>query len=47
MALRVEQVLRGARGSYELLSALKDATVFKAKVLPNSVIKSDCLVLQG
>lgn len=33
MALRIGQVLRGAKGSYELLRPLKGSTVFKAKVL--------------
>lgn len=37
MALRVGQVVRGARGSYELLNALKDSTVFRTKVLPNRI----------
>ncbi|KAF1916472.1 kinase-like domain-containing protein [Ampelomyces quisqualis] len=41
MALRVGQVLRGARGSYELLQALKGSTVFKAKVLSSPVINSE------
>ncbi|KAF2873062.1 kinase-like domain-containing protein [Massariosphaeria phaeospora] len=33
MALRIGQILRGAKGNYELLSSLKGSTVFKAKVL--------------
>ncbi|KAF2848285.1 NAD(P)-binding protein [Plenodomus tracheiphilus IPT5] len=36
MALRVGQVLRGAKGSYELLQSLKDSTVFKARVLSSA-----------
>ncbi|KAH8707035.1 kinase-like domain-containing protein [Phaeosphaeriaceae sp. PMI808] len=33
MALRIGQILRGAKGNYELLHSLKGSTVFKAKVL--------------
>lgn len=37
MALRIGQILRGAKGSYELLCPLKGSTVFKAKALSPSL----------
>ena len=40
MALSIGQVLRGRKGTYRLLEALKGSAVFKAQVLPNSSIKS-------
>lgn len=36
MALRVGQILRGVKGTYQLSQSLKDLTVFKAKVLSST-----------
>jgi hypothetical protein len=36
MALRVGQILRGVKGTYQLSQYLKDLTVFKAKVLSST-----------
>lgn len=40
MTLRIGQLLRGRKGTYRLVEALKAPTVFKAQVLPNSSVKS-------
>ncbi|KAL7770627.1 hypothetical protein CFE70_000565 [Pyrenophora teres f. teres 0-1] len=42
MALRVGQILKGARGVYELLYPLKGSTVFKAKVVSSTSLQADC-----
>jgi hypothetical protein len=39
MALRIGQVLTGRNGTYRIIEALKNSTVFKAQVLPGSSIR--------
>ncbi|KAF1848207.1 kinase-like protein [Cucurbitaria berberidis CBS 394.84] len=46
MALRVGQVLYGAKGKYELLCPLKGSTVFKAKVLSNPSIQAEWAMIK-
>ncbi|KAI0587654.1 CMGC/DYRK protein kinase [Pyrenophora tritici-repentis] len=46
MALRVGQILKGARGVYELLYPMKGSTVFKAKVLSSSSLHADWAVVK-
>ncbi len=41
MGLSIGQILRGRKGTYRLIEALKAPTVFKAQVLPSSSIKAD------
>ncbi|CAA9956983.1 CMGC/DYRK protein kinase [Pyrenophora teres f. maculata] len=46
MALRVGQILKGARGVYELLYPLKGSTVFKAKVVSSTSLQADWAVVK-
>ncbi|KAF2126202.1 kinase-like protein [Dothidotthia symphoricarpi CBS 119687] len=46
MALRIGQVLRGAKHRYELLYPLKDSTVFKAKVLSSRIAKAEWVMIK-
>lgn len=41
MVLRIGQVLRGAKGKFELLSQLKGSSVFKARVLSSPFIQEE------
>ncbi|KAF2006447.1 kinase-like protein [Amniculicola lignicola CBS 123094] len=47
MALRIGQVLRGAKGKYELLEQLKGSSVFKARVLSNPLIQGEWAVMKS
>ncbi|KAH7388831.1 kinase-like domain-containing protein [Pyrenochaeta sp. MPI-SDFR-AT-0127] len=47
MALRIGQILRGAKGNYELLYPLKGSTVFKAKVLSSSATQAKWAMIKS
>jgi len=40
MALTIGQILKGRKGTYRLVEALKASTVFKAEILPVSSTKA-------
>ncbi|KAF2125384.1 kinase-like protein [Dothidotthia symphoricarpi CBS 119687] len=47
MALRIGQILRGAKGNYELLRSLKGSTVFKARVLSGSSTQAKWAIIKS